>query len=66
MSGFGDYDRWKTSGPDDDAKTCAECGGWLTFGVDPSGWYCESCEAEREIYEMIAAENPADDDEMDV
>jgi hypothetical protein len=62
MAGFGDYDAWKLHGPDDDAETCAECGGWLRY-YWKFGWCCEACESEREIYELIAAENP--DDEVD-
>lgn len=64
MTGFGDYDVWKVRGPDDAARTCHECGGWLTYCWG-SGWCCEACESEREIYELIAAESPADDDEID-
>jgi hypothetical protein len=37
------YDAWKLATPEDDARVCDECGGWLARSIGP-GWHCERCD----------------------
>lgn len=61
MSGFGDYDAWKTMDPADrygPCDTCDQCGGLLERSW-PSGWRCDRCDDEREYRERQLDEEMA-------
>ena len=47
-TGFGDYDRWKLRGPDDDAEVCERCGGYLDRDWQRCGCFCDICDEEDE------------------
>jgi hypothetical protein len=53
-SGFGDYDRWKTTPPDDsEYEICNQCGGNLVrdWHKRKGRWICERCDDENEYRE---------------
>jgi hypothetical protein len=50
VSGFGDYDRWKTTDPSDWWPECAGCGGNMRR-IWPNEWFCERCDEENEYRE---------------
>lgn len=56
MSGFSDYDPWKTRSPHDtgvgDAEVCDRCGGFLERNWPPGGWHCDRCDEENEYREQ--------------
>lgn len=38
------FDAWKTREPDEGARVCDACGGWLRYDWHCNGWYCEACD----------------------
>lgn len=57
MTGFGDYDRWKTREPDWDARECPNCGEYLRWWE--CSWCCDSCDDEDEYLQRQIDEQEA-------